>query len=492
MGIVGSFVKILEFLNPIEHLGEKKYSIKFPLIGTILAAIILQIYFQVVLRNPAAVGIYAIFVFVALIIYFSFREGTKGGLTATVVTICYYFYLIWDLKYSGRQLASGIQTTIVLGILYFLIAWIIGWLKQTIDDLIERETFEKRRLQTVIEQLPVGIIITNSKGQVVEVNKKLEEVLGTKLSIGYQVDHERFLQTKKIGKVMGGFQSPILKALTSGKSTIRKEYVIERPAGKVRFLEISVEPIQNNEKKVIAAAAIISDITSQKELEIRKDDFVNIASHELKTPITSMKLYIDSLMVRIKLYKDEKANKSIKNIKIQTERLQKLVNDLLDVSRLQTGKLTFENEPFRLDSLVKETIESFQDNSKNRILLIRSTPILVVGDKFRIYQVLTNLLTNAIKYSQGKGDIIVNVKKSLGKALVSVQDFGIGVSKLEQKKIFEKLYQVSDDTEKTFPGFGMGLYISSEIINRHKGNIWVESKKGKGSTFYFTLPLEKV
>ena len=170
--------------------------------------------------------------------------------------------------------------------------------------------------------------------------------------------------------------------------------------------------------------------------------------------------------------------------------MQKLVADLLDVSRLQTGKLLFNKEAFDLDTLLFETIEQLQGTTKHVIVYKGKEKLLVEGDKFRIYQVLTNLLTNALKYSGESTQIQVRLQKVAGKAVISVKDFGIGIEKDQQKKIFERLYQVMDDTEKTFPGFGMGLYISKEIVKRHKGSIWVESEKGKGSTFYFSIPIK--
>jgi signal transduction histidine kinase len=194
----------------------------------------------------------------------------------------------------------------------------------------------------------------------------------------------------------------------------------------------------------------------------------------------------------IQKHNDDKATSILTNIRNQTNRLQKLVNDLLDVSRLQTGKLTFEKEMFRLDELVAETIEVLKGSAKRQKLIFEKTsPVSVYGDRFRIYQVITNLVTNAIKYSPDNTDIIIKVYKKNKKAEVSVQDSGIGIDKDQRKRIFERLYQVTDDKEKTFPGFGMGLYISKEIIKRHKGNIWVESEKGKGSTFYFNIPLKQ-
>jgi len=180
----------------------------------------------------------------------------------------------------------------------------------------------------------------------------------------------------------------------------------------------------------------------------------------------------------------------IRQIKLQTDKLQQLVNDLLDVSRLQTGKLNFHKERFRLDEFISETLDQFGGATNEQQIIFKPTSkAYVFADKFRIYQVLTNILSTAVKYSSGAGNILVNLKKSKKFVTVGIKDFGIGIEKSQQKKIFQRLYQVTDAKEQTFPGFGMGLYISKEIITRHKGRIWVESTKGKGSQFYFTLPL---
>ncbi len=269
-----------------------------------------------------------------------------------------------------------------------------------------------------------------------------------------------------------------------------QEFQISRKDGKTVYVRSNASPIHNRDNKIIAAASLIIDVTDQKEMELRKDDFVNMASHELKTPITSMKLYIDSLIPRVKKYDDPQAARILTSIKDQTGRLQKLVNDLLDVSRMQTGKLSFTKEDFRLDEVIHETVDLLQDSAKNHEIIIKQTiPAVVHGDRFRMYQVFTNLVTNAVKYSPEGKKIIVNMYAEGSQVITSVQDFGIGIAKSQQEKIFDRLYQVVDYTEKTFPGFGMGLYISREIVNRHDGSIWVESEKGKGSTFFVSLPI---
>ncbi|QQS43982.1 PAS domain S-box protein [Candidatus Roizmanbacteria bacterium] len=262
--------------------------------------------------------------------------------------------------------------------------------------------------------------------------------------------------------------------------------------GDTRYIQVSASPIRNRNEEIIAAASIISDITDQKKIELRKDDFVNMASHELKTPLTSIKLYTDIIERKMKHYHDREIQKIIDKNQEQIRRLQILVDDLLDVSRIQTGKLTFQKEIFDIHSVIQDTIELTKEAAAHHpIVYNRGKPVLVYADKFRIYQVLTNLITNAVKYSPKNSEIIIVTEVADKQVIVSVQDSGIGIPESEHEKIFERLYQVFESADQKSPGFGMGLFISKEIIRKHKGKIWVESEPGKGSTFYISLPLAK-
>lgn len=482
------------------HLGDNKYSFFFPLFITLLIYTFSEIYAYNIARNPSIVGLYIIYTSIILVVYFAFRSGIKGGIVATLMTVFYYLYIIYTRNYTGGKLKGAVDFTILLGISFAAIGLIIGWLKQTIDKLIEEETDEKRRLQAIIHQLPVGIIIANHRGIVTHVNKKTSTILGIKIPIGAIVGKDTFVSYKKDGKFVSPTQTPLYQVLHTRKPIIDKEYIIQRPDGKKRTIQVNASAIRNKSGKMIAAASIISDITTQKEIEERKDDFINMASHELKTPLTSMKLYIDGLSMILKQNGDKKLQKTIQGIRQQSDRLQGLVNSLLDVSRLQTGKLNFVMEEFRIDTLIRDCVHELAATvyDGKQIEYHGKSAIKVNGDKFRVHQVLINLITNAIKYSPENNVVKVSVEKDTKEAVISVQDKGIGIAKDQQRKIFDRLYQVNDPTTKTFPGLGMGLYISSEIIKKHKGRIWVESegadgipKDKRGSTFYFTLPLAK-
>lgn len=227
---------------------------------------------------------------------------------------------------------------------------------------------------------------------------------------------------------------------------------------------------------------------AQKAIGIR-DDFISIASHELRTPITSLKMYTQVLQKQLSKKGETSFNHSLSRMDAQLNKLTGLISDLLNISKIELGRLEFQEEWFNLDEVVKEACEAVQQIATKHTIHIEGSIVQPVwGDKDRIGQVVTNLLTNAIKYSPQAQKVVVRLQAEPDNALVSVQDFGIGIDSEHLNKIFTRFYRVSDPEEKTFPGLGIGLYLSYEIIKRHHGSVMVASKKGKGSVFSFSLP----
>lgn len=242
----------------------------------------------------------------------------------------------------------------------------------------------------------------------------------------------------------------------------------------------------------IAAQAAISIDNARlydkiKLLNEKKDEFIGLASHELKTPLTSITGYLQ-ILGRLKT--DEQGGRFVDKTIKQVRKLSGLVNDLLDVSKIEAGKLQMRKAKFDLMEVINDTIELMQQtNDKYTILLKTAVETCVVrADSQRIEQVMINLLSNSIKYSHGAGKIIVEVNKTEKDAIVSIQDFGIGIAASKLGNVFSRFYRV-EDLDAHISGLGIGLYLSHEIITRHNGKIWVESEPGAGSTFHFSLPL---
>jgi len=244
--------------------------------------------------------------------------------------------------------------------------------------------------------------------------------------------------------------------------------------------------------KIIKWFGTNTDIDEQKQLQRQKDDFLAIASHELKTPVTSIKAYAQVLGAMLTKEGDLKKAEMVLRMDAQVNRLTNLIGDLLDVTKINTGRLQFNQSWFDFNQVIKETIEDLQHTTQKHTLAMDFTETgKIYSDKDRISQVITNLVTNAIKYSPHSDKIIISTKLENNEAIVCVQDFGIGIPGDKADKVFEQFYRVSGDKQHTFPGLGLGLYISSEIIKREGGRMWVNSIEGKGSTFCFSLPVNQ-
>ncbi|RYU91322.1 PAS domain S-box protein [Mucilaginibacter terrigena] len=225
-------------------------------------------------------------------------------------------------------------------------------------------------------------------------------------------------------------------------------------------------------------------------LNSKKDEFIGLASHELKTPMTSLNGYLQ--IIDRSLAADDRNKTFIQKALSQINKLSDLISDLLDVSKIEAGKLPFSFSEFNLPHLVDEVADLMQYSTKSHRIIICSDidELLVNADKQRIEQVIINLISNAIKYSPQADLINISVSRSEDKATVTVQDFGLGISKEQQERIFSRFYRV-DDLASHISGLGIGLYISHEIIARHQGRLYVESEPSKGSTFSFEIPLKQ-
>jgi len=222
-----------------------------------------------------------------------------------------------------------------------------------------------------------------------------------------------------------------------------------------------------------------------KQLNKYKDEFMTMASHELKTPLTIIKANLD--IMELKMQQDENLL-FVENTLKQVEKLNKLISDLLDISKIQAGKLELKLADFDMIGLLKEMIHNMQPTTEIKILLKNADDTLpAYGDRDRIGLVIINLLGNAVKYSPNSKEIKVNAFRSEDAIIVGIEDKGIGIPPDDLTNIFTRFYRVSGITS-TFTGSGIGLYIASQIISRHGGKIWAVSQLKKGSTFYFSIP----
>lgn len=228
-----------------------------------------------------------------------------------------------------------------------------------------------------------------------------------------------------------------------------------------------------------------------KEADRMKDEFLSVASHEFRTPITTIKSYAQILKSLLKGNKDSKLLLYATKLESETDRLTQLVNELLDVSRIQSGKLALVKERVNLSALVKELIEDMQRiTPTHQIIVEGNLNKRVLADEQRLRQVLINLISNAIAYSPKAKRVIVRLSSDNRNVWVSIEDFGIGLKKNSLSRVFERFFQAENKVRTSHRGLGLGLYICRQIIRQHNGEIWAESKKGEGSTFTFKLPFK--
>ncbi|MDN3583377.1 PAS domain-containing sensor histidine kinase [Mucilaginibacter flavus] len=248
-------------------------------------------------------------------------------------------------------------------------------------------------------------------------------------------------------------------------------------------------PLKDDQGNIIFWVGTATDIEDQKVEMERKDEFIGVASHELKTPLTSLKGYIQLIGAYKKEPLPAVVKQYIEKAGVALNKLQHLVNDLLDVSKIHAGRLEYSMAEVNLTELIEITLDNSRHIYPTHRFENHTEGIYkVICNAERVEQVMMNFINNAVKYSQVNNQIIVNAQAKKGMVRISVTDFGVGLSPEQKEKIFERFYRVEDQKFRT-GGLGMGLYISTEIISNHKGKIGVESELGKGSTFYFDLPL---
>jgi signal transduction histidine kinase len=235
----------------------------------------------------------------------------------------------------------------------------------------------------------------------------------------------------------------------------------------------------------------MTSITSSQDTDLvhLNDDFISMAAHELKTPLTSLRAYNQIIQSLLEKNCVESALTYTYKMQNQFDRLNKLIFDLLDVSRIQSGQLDLARSIFYLDDVTREVVRGLQPAFASHLIYTKGkTEKKVLGDPERVGQVITNFIINAVKYSPRSDYIVISLESIDEACCLHVQDFGVGIDKKHQDRIFERYYRVNDENDKKYSGLGIGLYVSSEIIKRQGGRTWVESSPGHGSTFSFSLP----
>jgi PAS domain S-box-containing protein len=346
---------------------------------------------------------------------------------------------------------------------------------------------DKRRTEAVIRSIAEGLVVVDEQGKVIMMNPAAEKLLGVS-------------RKNKIGApITESLREEQLLSLASGnddkKDGQREIELISQQDETKKILRASSAVIENESGQTVGMVSVLSDITKQKELDRLKASFVANVSHELRTPLIAIDKSLSLIMNNAAGELSPPQKQFLTIAERNLKRLNLLINDLLDLSKLESGRTEFKRQLSQIENVINESADSFNNWTQTKSITIerriqKGLPDVNM-DPNRIIQVLTNLIGNAIKFTPNNGKITVQavLDNSKKEVKVSVADTGIGIARENLAKVFDKFYQVGERVSSDMFGTGIGLSIAKEIVELHGGRIWAESERGSGATFIFALPL---
>ncbi len=359
--------------------------------------------------------------------------------------------------------------------------------------LLEDAQMERNRLRVLIDTAPVGITFHRAPDGTLELfNKTAEVIVGRPMApeIGIAGIVPYYEVFRPNGEPLPTEELPSSRALR-GETCTGVELLIRQPSGREVYILVNSAPLRDADGQITGAVLAFQDITFIREQERLRDEFISAAAHELKTPVTTIKGYAQLMRQWAPEGHEPREGKAIKTINVQCDRISRRVQEMLEAVRSRVTPPELHRVRFDLGELASEVVQRVQTTTElHRLLLEREAPAPVDADRERVEDVLVSLLDNSMKYSPKGGEIRVRVWVQNGNALVSVKDQGVGIPKDRQPHIFEPFYEAVPPGAPGYKGVvALSLYLSKITVERHNGRIWFESEEGKGSTFYFSLPL---
>lgn len=351
-----------------------------------------------------------------------------------------------------------------------------------LKDLIFKE---KRKIESMVESMTEGVIMTDENGNLVVLNPAAKKMLG--------ISSVEAMSTEEIWNFFAKFKLDKFyqKFSEQGESGVVTENVELNEPNPI-ILRVISAPVRNHLGERLGVVTILRDITKEKEIDRMKSDFISFVSHELRTPLTIVKGFVTIMLDDASGRFTREQKEQLSYINESIDRLSRIISNLLDISKIEAGKLHLQKKSIDIVSLIKKVLHSFRLYAKSKgVKLVTSFEAnlsRILADPDRLTQVLTNLIDNAIKFSHKNGEVFIEARKGKDVIEVSVSDSGIGISPENFNRIFNKFQRVEKGVSARLRGTGLGLPISREIVQLHGGKIWVESEVGKGSKFTFTLP----
>ncbi|MCU0651440.1 MAG: cell wall metabolism sensor histidine kinase WalK [Candidatus Omnitrophica bacterium] len=352
---------------------------------------------------------------------------------------------------------------------------------EDIEEKVREITIQSQQLTAVFNSMIEGVVVLDKESRIVSINSAIEKIFAIKKK---EAQGKLFLEVIRNSDIA----EEISRALKKGES-VSRELILSWPVQGV--FQVNVAPIYEKQGMINGSLLVLHDITEIRKLETMRRDFVANVSHELKTPLTSIKGFVETLLEGA-LNDKENSLHFLEIVHEHTNRLDNLINDLLELSRIESREIELDSQEIKLRDLFNKVILGFtsQLNKKNiKIENNLQSGLMILADKDKIEQVITNLLANAIKFNRDNGFVKIYSQDLTGKTKVIVEDSGIGIPTKDLPRIFERFYRVDKARSRELGGTGLGLSIVKHIIELHKGSVGVESVEGLGSKFWFNLPI---
>jgi len=359
-------------------------------------------------------------------------------------------------------------------------------------DITEKVLARKRveraqeQLRMAVDAAELGSYYINTTDRIFHASPRLKEFFG--FNPDEEVPYEAAIN--QIHEDYRQAAADLVEAAITKGVRFDMEYpVVGYHDSKIRWVR-GIGEVQHDADGKSYFTGVLHDITEKKQDELRKNDFIGMVSHELKTPLTSLNAIIQVANAKLQKSEDLFLAGAMSRAFQQVKRMSRMIDGFLNISRLEAGKILIEKHPFSIDQLVKEIAEEMKVTANTHVIDVETCRALEVdADHDKINSVISNLVSNAAKYSQNGSTITISCEVVGNEVRVGVRDEGMGLKPDDAKKIFQRYYRVESNKTRHISGFGIGLYLSAEIVERHGGRIWVESEAGAGSTFYFTLPV---
>jgi len=348
----------------------------------------------------------------------------------------------------------------------------------------------QQRLQGILDTMAEGVVIADINGKPTYANPMAQRIMGLNEEHFKERNYHdtRWKNERLDGSPLPMEDHPLYIVLRTGLAVYDQEIAVRVPGRDVIYISVNAAPLIDDQQRVTGGIVTFMDVTNRRFILQQKDDFISVASHELKTPVTSLKASLQLLDRMQGNVKPETLIKLIGQANRSLNKLSDLVNSLLNSNRISQGRFPIHKTSFSVADLINNCCQHVRTIGNHEIILKGETELQVSADEQLMDQVIVNLVNNAVKYAPQSKQIIIDVQKAEGLAKVSVADFGPGIPQDKVKYIFERYYQI-EHSGSQFSGLGLGLYICAEIIHKHGGEIGVDSEPGKGCKFWFTLPL---